>query len=136
MPMSKTRRGRLHQVAHWLKAEFPAPYPVTVQVLRIGPQRRERAGRDDKGETVRLGRRIYVRVDSRLKWGEAIDTLLHEWAHAASWTLDAAEQRLPSTHPDEFWLMYGRIYRAYYEENGWRKSRDYPVPSRYTRSRV
>ena len=64
------------------------------------------------------GRRFLVRIDSRLTWIEGLDTLLHEWAHVLSWHNEPH-------HSDEWALAYGRIYRAWHEDNGWKESREY-----------
>lgn len=40
----------------------------------------------------------------------AVDTLLHEWAHALLWEIDQSHNR-------RFWDQYAKIYRFYLEDN-------------------
>lgn len=109
-------------VAH-CRALFPTDAPVRVRRRRLG----EAAGThslwvDDEGTIVEHA----ITVDPRLQRDAAIDTLLHEWAHALE-----AERELPRSppprlstlgsgddthdvdHPDSFWLTFGELYRAW-----------------------
>ena len=124
MPMAKTRRGRLRQIEGWLRANFPTAYPVTVTVARLG---KPDAKLGDYGEFSRRGKRCYIRIDNRLTWHPATETLLHEWAHAVSLKHDNLESRRAGGAHDEGWgLNYARIYRRYFDEDGVIESRGFP----------
>jgi hypothetical protein len=126
MPMAATRKGRLRQVRNWLADKFPTPYPVT---LRIGPIPREPDSDGDRparscGDTTRTKRRITIRISDKLDWYSAIDTLLHEWAHARSYPHSTMEDKLEH-HGSQWAVTYGEIYMAYHDKRGWDESRKY-----------
>jgi len=79
------------------------------------------------GDCTTIGKKTIIRVGNWLSWGEQIDTLLHEWAHAATIRhYDIETQRIRhGGHDDEWALMYGRIYRAFNDQLGWLRSRDF-----------
>jgi len=122
-----TVRQRLRQVERWLRSTCPTTLPVLrVRVERIGD------GWSDLGECYTVPGGLAIRVQSGQDMGPAIDHLLHEWAHAMSWPTRYAEEahrrlrrREHPEHPDEFWLAYGRVYRAWHDEDGWRRSGGY-----------
>lgn len=131
--MGQSNRDRILQIARWLAVEFPAPYPVTVKCVKkiaalpgAGPIER-RTG--DAGETYRYGRRISIRIAARPSIGRLslIDTLFHEWAHAASMRHANLEQNRARVggHDDEWALMFGRIYRRFIDEGGHITSKGY-----------
>ncbi len=120
--MAKTRKGRIRQVANWLRQEFPTPYPVRLRIEVLGPPG---AKQGLMGETYRSGKCLVIRIDSRLKWMEAINTLLHEWGHAEDWRLNRMENVRPP-HDDSWALKHGKIYRWYHDEGGALRSRDFP----------
>ena len=124
MARAKTRKGRLRQVANWLRREFPTPYSVRLRIEALGPPGKQSG---NWGETYRSrsGRSLTLRIDSRIKWQEAIDVLLHEWAHAVTWRQEWVENRRP-LHDDEWALQFGKIYRAFHDEGGDVRSRGYP----------
>ncbi len=131
--MSQSNRDRILQIARWLAAEFPGPYPVTVKCVNKigalpGSDYKERQT-GDFGETYRYGRRITIRISCRPSFHRAtlIDTLLHEWAHAASMRHASLEEKRLRVggHDDEWALLYGRIYRRFIDEGGAAESRSY-----------
>jgi len=73
-----SKRNRLHQIRRWLERDFPPKHRKSVR-LRVtkslpGDLKGCMGGYDSDT------RMIYI--DSKLEWRSAIDTLLHEWAHA------------------------------------------------------
>ena len=124
--MAPTKKGRLRQIRNWLADKFPTPYPVT---LRIGPLPREDTRNEDRpshscGDTTRTKRRITIRVSDKLDWYSAIDTLLHEWAHARTYPHSTMEDKI-AHHGSQWAVVYGEIYAAYHDDYGWKASRDY-----------
>lgn len=55
------------------------------------------------GECCRRQRRFVIRLSDRMGESQAIDILLHEWAHALAWNhlLDRLAKS-PQTSPEEF----------------------------------
>jgi Zn-dependent peptidase ImmA (M78 family) len=75
------------------------------------------------GQCIRRPKRFVVRLNSRMSEEMAIETLLHEWAHALAWnySLDRLAEN-PEIEPAEFdrashdeaWgCAYSRVWRAY-----------------------
>ncbi len=133
MSRAQSNKDRVHQVARWLAAEFQTPYPVTVRCSK-----KIAAHRGDDwtirqtgyhGETERVGRRIIIRIAVRpgINRYSLMDTLIHEWAHAVTTRHDAIEgKRLDhGCHDDEWGLMYGKIYRRFYDDDGCEDSENY-----------
>lgn len=126
MPMARTRRGRLRQIANWLRDEFPTPYPVDLKFTKVR-DRVDAEGESCTGETYRRGRRVVIELDSRLRWMPAIEVLLHEWAHAMVYRHHHVERlRDDAPHDEEWAIAYGKVYRAFHDRDGWRDSRKYP----------
>jgi hypothetical protein len=114
--MARTRRGRLRQIERWLNAEFPPPRPTFVRVCYIAP--------GAFGDTNRIGNRIQIRIHSKRTWHVAIYALFEEWAHAMTWPLACVEDHTPH-HGPEFGLAYSSILTGYFDNEGWKDSRDY-----------
>jgi len=60
----------------------------------------------------------------------ALDSLLHEWGHAVTMMNSRMHNRMEKSgllqdHRDEFWVVFGKIYRAFYDEGGVLESRNY-----------
>jgi len=124
--MGQSNQSRLLQIARWLAAEFPTPFPVVVRCPK-----KIAADPGDKpsirltgyyGYTVRIGQKIHIRIAVRpgINLWIQIDTLLHEWAHATTTRQSKIEDaRLAhGAHDDEWALAFGRIYRRYYDDDG------------------
>ena len=127
---ARSNRDRVLQIARWLAVEFPTPFPVTVQTPKkiaavLGSGAIE-ARIGDCGVTGQRGRRITIRIAVRPYFPRAsiIDSILHEWAHAA--TIRHADIEMNrGDHDDEWALMYGRIYRRFVDEGGHKDSEDF-----------
>jgi hypothetical protein len=115
MPMARRNRDRIHQIANWLREEFPPPFPVKVLYCKLD--------KEVIGDTSKRGSKFILRIDSSLSRGAALDVLLHEWGHVISWTFSKTEQTR-AHHSDEWALAYGRIYRSFHDEFGYILSRD------------
>ena len=118
---ARTREARVAQVEAWLRKHYPPPQPTRVLWVDIIPvepdenlRKAERERGDhgicymtDKGECRILLSRRTLTVSS------AVETTLHEWAHALF--------KRPGHH-DAFWRKYGAIYRHFFERGGWEDS--------------
>jgi hypothetical protein len=127
---ARSNRDRVLQIARWLAAEFPAPYPVTVRCPKKIAALPGSKGLDvqigDSGVTRQRGRRITINIAVRPGFSRAtvIDSILHEWAHAAT-VRHADIEMNRGDHDDEWALMYGRIYRRFFDEDGCKDSEDF-----------
>lgn len=70
------------------------------------------------GDCHKYKKRFYIRINRDLEETSAIDTLLHEWAHARAWNhlLDSAEtnEHFESFSHDASWgVAYSEVYRVY-----------------------
>ncbi len=97
-----------------VRTEWPLPYRVQIIRSVVAPDGTMcDAGSVNmwhkRGKTTRA--RIWV--NSRLRRGDAIDTLLHEWAHLMS---DIGRPGDDMPHDDKFWLTFGRLYREWLKE--------------------
>lgn len=112
----------------WLDVHFPTPFPVTVRWRkRVAVHKSDRANYTrsqlDVGymaEIEQFSRSFTITLSRRRcrTLGEAIETLWHEWCHAATTRHDRVERtRHPEGHDDEFWLLYGRIYRLWHDDS-------------------
>ena len=109
MPMARTRRGRLKQAEAWLRLYFP---PALRTVVRVG-----QIPRGSEGDCSESNNHLLVRVNKNLTWYIAIETLLHEWAHAVAWPREAED------HNRAWSDVYGKIYRHWYQDGGAEESR-------------
>lgn len=107
-----------------LVATYPTPYPVTLRWQgRIsygrGASRLIRE-RGIYGDCYRIGRRIVIRLSRRRcrSYGMAVNTLLHEYAHAMTTRHDRVERHRETDHDDEWALAFGRVYRTCAEWEG------------------
>ena len=108
----RTRASVVASATEWLRARFPTPYPVTVRWV-------PRLSDGAYGQTTRHGRRIVISLSKSAcrTLDTALEVLFHEHAHAVDWRHERVERagyRLD--HGDEFWLVLGRIHRAWHEE--------------------
>jgi len=113
--LSRPHWGAFRSVLAGLRKHCPAAMPVIVRTSRL---------RDDTlGRCARRKSRFVIMLNSALIEHEAVDTLLHEWAHALSWhlVLDRLAKD-PALDPevfqkashDELWgCAYSRVWRAY-----------------------
>ena len=97
-----------------LRQHCPAAMPVVVRMSWLPS--------DTLGRCARRKSRFVVALNAAMNEHDAVDTLLHEWAHALSWhlVLDRLSQVLDSqadfeqASHDELWgCAYSRVWRAY-----------------------
>jgi len=128
MSCSPYRRGRLRQVEKWLRQEFPTPFPTSVRVQKKNKQFTY------LGFTYRQGNKIFILIWSGLAWHSAVETLLHEWAHAQIVTFDHVEASYKTEHDENWAIHYGKIYRAFFDDGGWQESRHFTVEKKFRRA--
>jgi len=116
--LARTHWRMFPVVVAGLRRHCATAMPVIVRAARLPG--------DTLGRCGRRRSRFVIMLNSSLEECEAVDTLLHEWAHALSWhfVLDRMA-RQPSLVPaefeqashDELWgCAYSRVWRAYIGE--------------------
>jgi hypothetical protein len=105
------------KVVAGLREHCPAAYPVVVRTAWLA--------REILGECIRRRHRFVIRLNNQMDQAQAIETTLHEWAHALAWnySLDRLASE-PGVTPeafdrashDEAWgCAYSRVWRVYSE---------------------
>ena len=106
---------KFDKVVKLLRKEFPLGVPTIVRT--VGKLRCEESGELIYGQcsssenSKGVVKKFLVEVARDLPLGLAIDTLLHEWAHAT----DHLENGDPDRHPhrNSWGVHYARIWRVY-----------------------
>ena len=138
MPKARTRRGRVYQVANWLRDKHPCPMPVDIKFRKASS-----LAKKDKvfGWAEKTGRRgcIVLVETSSSTTSILVDTLLHEWSHLQNWGSDRFEAKAGFTsagrdHPrsqfahDAMWgVAYAALIESFHDCDppGSKTSRDY-----------
>lgn len=87
---------------------FPTDKPVRVRRVRA-------ARRDWAGFCRDAGDYIEIKIDERLDRRATADVLLHEWAHALRDEHEDGGGDGDADHDDAFWILYGSMYRTFYQ---------------------
>lgn len=113
--MAEARFKRFRHVVAGLRRLCPPAFPVVIRTGLLSP--------DIEGTCTRRHRRFVITVADRLDETKAIDTLLHEWAHATAWNhrLDAITQAPPKdpnvleriSHGGEWGVAYSMVWRTF-----------------------
>lgn len=88
------------KVLNFLKAEFPADFPVSIRRLKL-------SNRLD-GDCLLMEDHYRIRINRALSENEAIDTLIHEYSHVLAWNRCNTDY-----HCNEWGKAYSRIYRKF-----------------------
>ena len=99
-----------NELLRMLKIQYPAAFPVSVRRAAITTSVKGRCWKD--------GRKFFIQIDKRLNEFQAMDVLVHEWAHARAWNhrLDNAvdDETFNTLAHDAAWgVAYAEIYSAY-----------------------
>ena len=91
-----------------LKKKCPAAFPVSVRRVKIS---------NLDGDCSLGKKKFFIRINKDISEASAIDTLLHEWAHARAWnhlhdSLDWYEFEERS-HDASWGVAYSEVYRVY-----------------------
>lgn len=118
-PLRRTHgREYFFRVVEQLKQHLPPSRPVTVLAGRQLPKK--------DGDCCVVRGKFRIRVSRELNESEAVDVLLHEWAHALSWEAcvgKVAHSRSVSDHEFErlahgpkWGLAFSRVYLCFTSE--------------------
>lgn len=115
---AERNRRYLLRIAAQLSIYLPPRRPVVVLTGR------QLSGKE--GDCSIVGRNFRIRVSKELPLSQAIDVLLHEWAHALSWDAcvgNVANSRSISdsefnwlAHGPEWGIAYSKVYRCFTHE--------------------
>lgn len=112
-------------VLRWLEQEFPCGRPVKLR------WRKELidGGHPLFGVTYRIGRgfEIYLSKKKCRRRRDAVETLLHEWAHCILWgpaSIEYNKVALRRDHKGAFGAQYWEIYDRYFHEGGREEARE------------
>lgn len=114
----------------WIRREFPSRYPVSIRCVKRSSVRK------DQGTDAMAGHAFYhqphrhtVLVDGALNLDARIEALFHEWPHVLlsecelllkghflTSVLLPPEQGDDPLHPNLYWLLHGKIYRAWHKD--------------------
>jgi hypothetical protein len=109
--------GEFRRVVADMRELCPAAKPVVVRTAWLAPE--------ILGECIRRRHRFVIRLNNRMDQAQAIETALHEWAHALAWnySLDrlASEPGISpevfdaASHDEAWGCAYSRVWRVYSE---------------------
>lgn len=91
------------KVISFLKRNFPHQFPVSVRRLDIPD--------DFDGDCQFKDDHFVIRISKILPEHEAVEALLHEYAHVLAW-----DKCTNDDHCDEWGKQYSRIYRHFLRE--------------------
>jgi len=98
------------QIIKILKEFCPLAYPVIVRRVAL---------KSHDGDCTLYKKRFTIRINKSMNEGAAIDTLLHEWAHARAWNHlhDAVNEKefAKRVHDASWGVAYSEVYRTYEE---------------------
>lgn len=94
-----------------LKEHCPPQLPVSVRRVML-------TGYD--GQCRKKEGKFFIKINRDLNEKTAIDTLLHEWAHARCWTDHhdtlSLEEWERTVHGDHWGIAYAEVYRIFEEQ--------------------
>jgi len=118
MPVAKNRWERAVQVLRWLKDEFKLPANLRFEVVdQIDGD--ETLGETSESEDGRLTIALSAKMCRSVN--EAVETTIHEAAHAKLW-----DKGLGQLHGPKFWTTLGRMMDAF-DHHGHLDSKTYDV---------
>lgn len=118
MPKAINRWDRAVQVLRWLRDEFRLPADLRFEVVESID------GADSLGATVESSDgRLTIQLSAKMcrSVNEAVETTIHEAAHAKLW-----DKGLGQLHGPKFWTTFGRMMDAF-DHHGHLDSRTYEV---------
>lgn len=108
------KRTKFLKIIRGLKKQFPTAFPVKIRTLRKG------YFKDLYGLTELMdGKNPYFRISIlQTEYSIMVDSLVHEWSHAASFSLVQKEKDVSSWHDGAFGVKYAEIYSWCMDFNG------------------
>lgn len=113
-PMCPERRRRLRQVFRYLQAHWTATKRTRLVVRRIADKHDETASTMAAQDGA-----LVITIDARACYSHAADLLLHEWAHAVTWTVRGSD------HGPAWAGVYAAIATAFWDGDALEESLDW-----------
>jgi hypothetical protein len=107
-------KDRARQVARWLRHEFSPALPVRVFFTSKPGDPHAHTRPHEKHFSIHLNTHLNPTRDL------LNHSIIHEWAHAMFVESPLEEDQGP--HCDLYWFWEGRIYRRFYDQEGWKDS--------------
>jgi len=130
MPQAKTVEKRVAQILAYLESKYAAGYPVELKwrKILIDPDEPVKCRKEYAAETYLESGKIIILMSRKRNrtYDYAIDTIIHEYAHARDWRharIEGREDR--KIHGPEWALYYGEMYTDIHDEDGWKLSREF-----------
>ena len=99
---------KYHQLVKILREHLPLAYPVTVKRVKM---------KKNDGTCSKSGKKFFIDIDRSLTQQMAIETLLHEYAHALAWSHrhdKMNDEELTRKQHDATWgVAYSEVYRVF-----------------------
>lgn len=111
MARKRRKSERIRQIYEWLKFSYPTPYPTKLKLVRGTKPL------SDQGYVMLKDRHLVLHIDTKYPLHAAIDTVLHEYAHAVAWK-HASMDAYVADHSNEWGLAFAKIYRDFNDEGG------------------
>lgn len=115
MPRARKKLDRIRQIHAWAQSRFPTPHPTSLRFVR------EAQCPDASGYVELHRRKLRITLLQTAPLYHMQEILFHELAHAISW----GHHKMPTPdHSPEWGIALASVYRAFYDENGWRESHE------------
>jgi len=119
MPRARDRFARCEQALRWLVSEYPPGRRIRLEWVDVF-----HGEPSVVGQTFREGGEIVIEL-RRLRCRSCLlETLMHEYSHAASWPVASAELTAPD-HPPAFWALFGEISDRWHHDGGSEESQEF-----------
>ena len=97
--LTKYQRRRWNHTIKELKRRLPCHYPVSIRITNC----------ENSGLYWREGRKLLINISRQQTYGQKLDALIHEYAHA----LDRADLKAASDEHNEAWgVYYAKCYKV------------------------
>jgi hypothetical protein len=99
------------KLVSFLKKNLPIAYPVSVRRCVMSSSL--------DGECIKYNKKFFIKINKDLNENLAVETLIHEWAHARAWnhlldSLHVDDDRFDDFSHDATWgVAYSEVYRLY-----------------------
>ena len=131
--MARNVEERALQVLRWCESRWPTPYPVKLHWRKELLDKSEKYKKDQPyhAETFLDTGVIRIYLSRKLcrHYTVAVDTILHEYAHARDWRHARVERGKRGEgrkiHGPEWGLFYAEHVDAFYDQDGWKESREF-----------
>ena len=90
-----------------LRKHCPLAYPVAIRRVKL----------EDDGDCTKDKNKFIIRINKDLPECQAIDTLMHEWAHARAWNhlhdSMSNEEFVKKSHDSSWGVAYSEVYQTF-----------------------